>query len=77
VYAGVAALPLQQLLLELAKALCLGFFLGEVCPTLCAQPPVGAGLNATIGEPVTFAGGAKFKTHDFLHPILHPGLWFD
>jgi hypothetical protein len=61
----------------LAKALCLGFFLGEMCPTLCAQPSFWAGLHATLWQPVTFAGTAKFKTHDFLHPVLHPGLWLD
>jgi len=61
----------------LAKALCLGFFLREMCPTLCAQPTIGAGLHATLWQPVTLTGSAKFKTHDFLHPVLHPGLWFD
>jgi hypothetical protein len=49
---------------EFAKALCLGFFLGEVCPTLCAQPAFGAGLHATLWQPVTLTGIAKFKTHD-------------
>ena len=48
-----------------------------MCPTLGAQPSLRAGLNATVGEPVAFAGGAKFETHDFLHPVLHPGLWLD
>ncbi len=61
----------------LAKALCLGFFLGEMCPTLGAQPSFCAGLNATLWQPVTLTGAAKFKTHDFLHPVLHPGLWLD
>ena len=50
---------------EFAKALCLGFFLGEVCPTLGAQPSFCAGLNATLWQPVTFTGGAKFKTHGY------------
>jgi hypothetical protein len=62
-YAEVAALPLQQLLLGLAGALCPGFFLGEMCPTLCAQPSFWAGLHATLWQPVTLTGIAKFKTH--------------
>jgi hypothetical protein len=69
-------IAIAALLLGLAKALCLGFFLGEMCPTLCAQPPVGAGLHATLWQPVTLTGTAKFKTHSFLHPS-QAGLCFD
>ena len=69
-YAEGAALPLQHPFgRELARALCPGFFLGEVGPALGAQPPVGAGMHASLWQPVTFTLVAEFKTHGFL-PLM-------
>ena len=65
-YAGGAALPLQLSCWDITKALCLGFFLAEVCPALGAQPPVGAGMHATLWQPVTFTLVAELETHSFL-----------
>lgn len=68
-------IAIAALLLGLAKALCLGFFLHECDPATGAHPFGGAGMDAAIGQPVSLALVAK--DHDFLHPVLHPGLWFD
>jgi hypothetical protein len=68
-------LPWQLSGWELARALCPGFFLHECNPASSTHPPFGAGLHASIGEPVSLTFVAK--DHDFLHPVLQPGLCFD
>jgi hypothetical protein len=60
---------------ELTRALCPGFFIEEIDPARLTKPATGADLHTAIGQPVALAGSAEFKTHDFLHPVLHPGLW--
>lgn len=65
-YAGGAALPLQRLWLGTYQGFMPWFFLGEVCPALSAEPPVRAGVNATLGQSVAFTLVAEFKDcHSF------------
>jgi len=69
-YAGDAALPLLHPLgRELARALCPGFFLGEVGPALGTQPSAGAGLHSTLWQSVALALVAEFEAHGFL-PLM-------